>query len=161
VKRLLVAALTIGAGAAVTGAITQMAAPPGQVYAAVIAAALVLGGVGYAFGLAAGRAPRPPGPGPVTDQPACEHSPTAVFALQDGAVFHKAEHPGLTHIRITVQGSEGGAASDGTPGQPGGVVYRTMLAEDIPECVHIRVGAGGRPGGLPGSVLVSVYNSGC
>lgn len=81
--------------------------------------------------------------------------------MTDGAVFFKAEHPGMTHIRVTLQGGEGGPGSDGTPGSPGQVATRVLTAAELTEAVPVQVGRGGAPDALPGVCLVSIYDCSC
>jgi hypothetical protein len=77
-------------------------------------------------------------------------------------LFRPSDYPWIAEIRFTNRGGAGGAASDGTPGEPGTCVTGRLLPPEFPPAIPISVGRGGRgaPGaqdGEDGSVILELY----
>lgn len=77
-------------------------------------------------------------------------------------IFRLGDYPELAAVIVAVQGGHGGAASDGTPGEPGELTIRGFGVDQMPDHLHISVGSGepGGPGGEDGGpafVLLELY----
>ncbi len=87
--------------------------------------------------------------------------PREVLTFGPGAhTFCPSDYPWLKLVRVTGQG---GAASDGTPGEPGEVGSLEVAVERLPVSATVRVGAGGRgaPGaqpGDPGLIVIELFD---
>lgn len=80
-----------------------------------------------------------------------------------GGEFRKAEYPWLRAVRLCVRGGDGGAASDGTPGESGETRFLTLSIDEVPALLRVMLGRGGRgaPGaqdGEDGFALVELYD---
>lgn len=76
--------------------------------------------------------------------------------------FVVAEYPEADWLVITAAGGSGGAASDGTPGEPGTSQSIAVPRSAVPPVLRILCGAGGRgDGGRPGEdgyVIIELYD---
>lgn len=80
-----------------------------------------------------------------------------------GGEFRKADYPWLRAVRACVRGGDGGASSDGTPGERGETRIELIHDDEIPPVLRIEVGRGGRgaPGAASGQdafILLELYD---
>lgn len=89
--------------------------------------------------------------------------PRETLVFNTSGVFRKEDYPWLVTARLFIKGGDGGAASDGTPGEKGETDSVLLTADELDAETRVVLGApglgsGGGADGEPGYARFDLYD---